>query len=61
MHPIQRKIYREMPPGEKLKIALEFVEEAERVARAGVKARHPDWDEKRVGLKLREMFLYANN
>jgi hypothetical protein len=61
MHPIQQKTYKKMPPGKKLAIAFEFVKEAERVARAGLKARHPDWDEKRVNLKVREMFLYASD
>ena len=59
MHPIQREIYRNMSPGEKLKIAQRLNYSARALKAAWLRQQHPDWSEERVQAKVVEIFRNA--
>ncbi len=56
---IQKKILAKMSPGKKLEVAMQLYYSARKLKAAGVRAEHPDWDEKQVQQAAREAFLYA--
>lgn len=53
----QVAIYRAMPPAQRVALAVEMSEEAAAVAAAGIRARHPDYDEAQVQSALRRLRL----
>ena len=59
MHPEQLRIYRTMKPERKLRIAQALYYSARELKSAGLRMQHPDWNEKTVQDKTREIFLYA--
>ncbi|NQT03789.1 MAG: hypothetical protein HQ580_17310 [Planctomycetes bacterium] len=50
-----------MSPGKKLEVAMQLYYSARELKAAGVRADHPDWDEKQVQQAVREAFLYARS
>jgi len=58
---IQKKILAKMSPGKKLEVAMQLYYSARELKAAGVRADHPDWDEKQVQQAVREAFLYARS
>jgi hypothetical protein len=59
MHPEQKRIYQSMSPEQKLRIAADLYDTARALKTAGLRARHPDWSEREIQKKVREIFLYA--
>ena len=59
MHPEQKRIYQSMKPEQKLKIAANLYRHARALKVAGLRDQHPDWSEKEIQEKVREIFLYA--
>jgi len=55
----QREIYRLMSPSQKLQIALGLYYSARQLKEAGLRLHHPDWTEKELKEKTKEIFLYA--
>ena len=56
---LQKKIYQSMTPEEKLKIALRLYYSARQLKAAALHHDHPEWTEKEIQEKVREIFLYA--
>jgi hypothetical protein len=48
-----------MAPEQKLLIAADLYHCARALKAAGLREQHPDWSEKQVQEKVREIFLYA--
>lgn len=59
MHPEQKRIYQSMTPEQKLMIAANLYHAARALKSAGIRDQHPDWSEKKIQEKVREIFLYA--
>jgi hypothetical protein len=59
MHPEQKRIYRSMTPEKKLEVAMDLYRSARELKAAGLRTHHPDWTEKEIQEKIREIFLYA--
>ncbi len=59
MHPEQKRIYQSMTPEQKLMIAADLYHAARALKSAGLRDQHPDWSEKEIQEKVREIFLYA--
>lgn len=59
MHPMQVKCYREMTAAQKLDALAEMYRLTRTLAAAGVRMRHPDWDDAAVGRAVREQMLYG--
>lgn len=55
----QIEIYRLMSPSQKLRIALRLYYSAWQLKKAGLRLHHPDWTEKELQEKTKEIFLYA--
>jgi hypothetical protein len=55
----QIELYRLMPPSQKLRIALRLYYSAWQLKEAGLRLQHPDWTEKELHEKTKEIFLYA--
>ncbi|HYV38717.1 MAG TPA: hypothetical protein VE988_23735 [Gemmataceae bacterium] len=49
---VQLEIYRRMPPGRTLKMAMEMSDFMRDIAAAGVRRRHPEYDEQQVKMAL---------
>ena len=58
---MQNQILAKMSPGKKLEVAMQLYYSARELKAAGVRADHPDWDEKQVQQTVREAFLYARS
>jgi len=58
---MQNQILAKMSPGKKLEVAMQLYYSARELKAAGVRADHPDWDEKQVQQAVREAFLYARS
>ena len=56
---IQQEIYRRMTPGERWAEACKMYEFAWAAKAAGLRYDHPEWTEKQITEKVREIFLYA--
>ena len=56
---IQNQILAKMSPEKKLEVAMQLYYSARELKAAGVRAEHPDWDEKQVKQAVRKAFLYA--
>lgn len=61
MDPRQREIYKKMSPAEKLEIAADMYHEARRLKAAAIREKHPDWPEKQVQERVREIFIRAQS
>ena len=48
-----------MTPEEKLEVSMELYHFARALKAAGLRAQHPDWSEKKIQEKVRDIFLYA--
>jgi hypothetical protein len=59
MHPEQKRIYKSMTPEQKLKIAANLHHCARALKAAGLRDQHPEWSEREIQEKVREIFLYA--
>jgi hypothetical protein len=59
MHPEQKKIFQAMTPEQKLRAAMNLYHSARKLKAAALKQQHPDWTEKQIEQKVREIFLYA--
>jgi hypothetical protein len=55
----QIELYRLMSPSQKLRIALRLYYSAWQLKEAGLRLHHPDWTEKELQEKTKEIFLYA--
>jgi len=58
---MQNQILAKMSPGKKLEVAMQLYYSARELKAAGLRADHPDWDEKQVQQAVREAFLYARS
>lgn len=56
---VQREIFRKMSAEKKLLLAFELYDTARELKAAYLRDKHPDWTEKQVQEKVREIFLYA--
>jgi len=61
MHPEQKRIYQNMTAEQKLRLLLDLQLTARKLKTAGLRKQHPDWTEKEVQEKIREIFLYARS
>lgn len=61
MHPEQKRIYQNMTAEQKLRLLLDLQLTARKLKAAGLRKQHPDWTEKEVQEKVREIFLYARS
>ena len=59
MHPVQKQIYRSMTAEQKLQAALRLYRSARQLKTAAIRLEHPDWNEKEVQEKVREIFVNA--
>lgn len=59
LHPEQKRIYQAMTPEQKLKVAFNLYHSARELKASGLRVQHPDWSEKQIQEKVRELFLYA--
>jgi len=57
--PQQIEIYRRMTPEQKIRAAMRLGASALRFKAAGLRAQHPDWDERRIEARARELFRHA--
>jgi len=48
-----------MTPERKLKVAMDLYHGARELKAAGLRAQHPEWSEKKIQEKVRDIFLYA--
>ena len=55
---VQLEIYRKMSGAERLRLAFEISELTRALARAGIRADHPDWDEKQVDRELLRLAFF---
>jgi hypothetical protein len=59
VHPEQKRIYQSMTPEQKLMIAENLYHDARALKAAGLRDQYPDWSEKEIQERVREIFLYA--
>ena len=59
MHPYQKRIFQEMTPEQKLRVALRLYYSARELKAAGLRAQNPDWNEAEIQAKVKEIFLNA--
>lgn len=59
LHPEQIKALRKMTPAQRLKIALQFMEEMRQLKAAALRAQHSDWTENQIAHALREFVLHG--
>jgi hypothetical protein len=55
----QKRIYQSMPPEKKLRLALKLYHSARELKTAALRRDHPDWTEKEIHERIREIFLFA--
>ena len=55
----QIEIYRRMTPAQRIETAMRLYATARKIKAAALRAQHPDWNEQRVLVAVREAFLYA--
>jgi len=60
MHVEQIRIYRSMTPDQKYQVFLSLYGTARRLKAAGLKLRHPDWNEKKIEAEVRRIFMHAS-
>lgn len=59
MPPEQKRIFKSMTPEQKLRAAMNLYHSAKKLKAAALKQQRPDWNEKQIEQKVREVFLYA--
>ncbi len=59
LDPEQKRIYQSMKPEQKLRIAFDLYYSARDLKASGLRVQHPDWSEKQIQEKMREIFLHA--
>jgi hypothetical protein len=59
MHPEQKRIFKKMTPEQKLAISMRLYWTARDLKAAGLRLQHPEWTQKQIDQKVREIFLYA--
>ena len=59
MTPEQVRIYKSMPPAQKLDLAARFYFGARHLKDRALRMQHPEWSEAEVERRVRELFLYA--
>ena len=59
MHPMQIAAYRRMTPAQKLDCLAEMYRFSRSLAEAGIRMRHPDWDDAAAKCAVREHMLYG--
>jgi hypothetical protein len=59
MHPLQRRVFKEMSPGRRLEVAQMLYDSARELKTAAIRARHPEWTQEEIDAKVKEVFLYA--
>ena len=55
----QKRIYQSMTPEKKLRLALRLYHSARELKAAALRRDHPDWTEKEIHERIREIFLFA--
>jgi hypothetical protein len=48
-----------MTPEEKLKVSMELYHFARELKAAGLRTQHPEWSEKKIQEKVKDIFLHA--
>jgi hypothetical protein len=61
MHPLQVAHYRKMTVAQKLDALAEMYYLSRSITAAGIRMRHPDWDDEAVEREVREMMLYGTS
>jgi Rv0078B-related antitoxin len=61
LHPVQVEAFRRMTPGQRLEVAMGFIEEMRELRRSILRQEHPDWTEKQIANALREFVLHASS
>lgn len=56
-HALQLAVYRRMTPKQRLSLGLRMTDEGREIARAGVRARHPEYSAEEVEDAVRLMYL----
>jgi hypothetical protein len=56
-HEAQLRVYRAMKPETRVRIAAEMSEDVRRISLAGIRARHPDYDDERARRALFHLLL----
>ena len=59
LHPEQKRIYQSMTPEQKLRIAFDLYHSARELKAASLRTQYPDWGEKQIQERVREIFLDA--
>ncbi|HID30701.1 MAG TPA: hypothetical protein EYP19_11950 [Desulfobacterales bacterium] len=59
LHSEQRRIYQNLTPEQKLRIAEGLYRHARELKAAGLRAPHPNWPEGKIQEEVRKIFLYA--
>ena len=59
MHPLQRRIFQQMSPEQKLEVALSLYYSAREWKSAAFRNRHPELTEAEIQEMVKEAFLYA--
>lgn len=59
MHPLQIAHYRRMTVAQKLDALAQMYRFGRSLMAAGVRMRHPDWDDEAVERQVREQLLYG--
>jgi len=58
-HDIQKKRFQSISPAQKLQLSLDLNFSARKVKAAFLKSQHPEWTDRQIADKVREIFLYA--
>ena len=59
-HAVQLGFYRALSPGRRLQLGLAMAEDGRELARAGIRARHPDYSAEQVEDAVKVMYLGAD-
>ncbi len=59
LNPEQKRIYQSTTPEQKLRVAFDLYYSARELKASSLRAQHPDWSEKQIQEKVRELFLHA--
>jgi hypothetical protein len=55
-HRVMIEAFRRMPPGQRSGMAVEITNEVRKMAVAGVRRRHPDYDDRKVSQALLRLY-----
>jgi len=59
MQQIQRDIYQQMTPEQKIEAFLRLYASAKQLMEAGMRERHPDWSQDKVERFIKQKLMYA--